>query len=322
MTPDYLIKVGDKNITDIIKDRLISFLIEDEGGLQSDCLTIVLDNRKERIEVPGTGKEIQLWLGYKETSLVKVGNYIVNEIFADGPTETLTIVANAASFRESLKEIKERSWMGFSLSEIVEKISQEHGYKARVANDYKNSPIKHIIQTESDMHFLTRLSLEKDAVFKIAGNCIVMSPKGYGKSASGKKISKINLERKDLKSWSFMSTDRPVYKSVGAFWYDVKNAEKKKIVMGSGSPSKLIKGVKSSEKAASEFVKSEYKKIKRIKTRLKFSCQGNPYLSVETPVSIKGVDSCSDLEWIMTEVHHEFSKNGYKTWGLAHLKAG
>ncbi|MDF1583908.1 MAG: hypothetical protein P1P78_11420 [Methyloprofundus sp.] len=63
MTPAYKILANQNDITAAIRDRLISLNITDEAGMQSDSITIVLDDRDNIIELPNKGAQLDVFIG-------------------------------------------------------------------------------------------------------------------------------------------------------------------------------------------------------------------------------------------------------------------
>ncbi|MDT9105882.1 late control protein, partial [Escherichia coli] len=115
--PNFKLLANDKNITDTILDRFVSLRYTDEAGLESDMLEIVLaDHIPEKpIQVPPTGAELQLFLGYDNDS-VRIGLFIVDELELAGWPGEMTIRARAAPYDKSkggkfnLQTQKVRSW--------------------------------------------------------------------------------------------------------------------------------------------------------------------------------------------------------------------
>ena len=79
--------------------------MRDEAGQKSDQLTIDLDDRGNQIEKPRDKARIEVWLGYKETGLVKVGTYEMQSFTRKwgDEGETVTIQASAADLKKQLK---------------------------------------------------------------------------------------------------------------------------------------------------------------------------------------------------------------------------
>ena len=311
MTPDYRIRANTKDITATIHDRLISLSVADEAGFKADTLTLVIDNRDGKVAIPLTGAELEVFMGYKETGLARMGLYVADEITIEGPPDTLTISANAANMRAGLKERKERSWNAFALGDIVKTIAAEHGYTAKVDSFLGAIRRNHLDQTESDMHLLTRLGKEYSAVAKVAGGTILFVQQGAAKSASGKALSPVTLTRGDLARWSVRSTDRKQYKAIVAYWQDVENGEKRKVQVGEGTPKKVITGIYPTEEMAKDAALAMQNTTSRSGSTLSFSCIGRSDLMAETPLTMHNVAEGVNGEWVISRATHEISDRGY-----------
>lgn len=150
MTPDFTIAADTKDATASIKARLLSLEISDSDGIQSDRLTIKLDDRDQALEMPRTGAELAVSLGYVETTLTDMGKWAVDTVDLSSPPNTMTIHANAINLSSSstasgktntLKQPKTRAWDNISIADIVASIAKEHGYTPRVAAKYATGTI-------------------------------------------------------------------------------------------------------------------------------------------------------------------------------------
>ncbi|WP_349967811.1 hypothetical protein [Wolbachia endosymbiont of Armadillidium arcangelii] len=102
MQPDFII---DK--CESIKDRVISLRLTDESGTIDDVVEVHVDYRDEDIDIPN---ELNIALGYRETDVLPMGVYTVNEITVQSPPKTLLIKAHATNLRLSLKEKVSKEW--------------------------------------------------------------------------------------------------------------------------------------------------------------------------------------------------------------------
>ena len=80
MTPDFKITVDEMDITELINQRLLSLTVTDEVGFVSDGLDLELDNRDAALELPPRGAVLSVTLGYKETALLPMGKFMVDEV--------------------------------------------------------------------------------------------------------------------------------------------------------------------------------------------------------------------------------------------------
>lgn len=311
MTPDYRVSANGKEITQTIQDRLISLTVLDEAGLLSDTLILELDNRENRVGLPSTGAVIEVWMGYKENGLATMGRFMVNEIRVEGPPETLTLVANAADMKEGFKERKERSWHDISIGDVVSTIASEHGYTARVSPELVARSAGYLHQSESDLHFLTRLAKEHGAMAKTAGSRLLFLPRGTGTSASGTKIPSVKLAQKDLEHWAMGQTDRKKYRATLAFWQDLDHGVKAQTLIGSGSPVRVLPDPSPNAEAARQRALTSHQTDQGEEARLDIACPGRFDLMVETPLEITGIAPGVDGPWVVDRVTHRMDRKGY-----------
>lgn len=66
MKPVFRIVIdGHGDITDLVRDRLLSLSVSDEAGRQSDSAELRLDDRVSVIRLPPKGAEMTVSLGYE-----------------------------------------------------------------------------------------------------------------------------------------------------------------------------------------------------------------------------------------------------------------
>lgn len=323
MTPDYKIEANSKDVTAAIRGRLISAVITDNEGLQSDTFEMTLDDRDNPIQLPETGAELKVWLGYRETGLELMGLYIFDEADIDGPPDTLILKAKAAhvgnsetlkGFKAALKEHKTRSWHEIALSDLVAAIAQESGYEPRVSPDLGGEVIAHIDQTaESDMNLLTRLARERNAVAKPSGGSLVFVPRGKAKSATGRTLSPVSLSRGDLTRWGMTIADREAYGSVEAAWQDLDSGEQVVVTAGDAPPVKKLRGTFATADEAGRAAQAELDRIQRGKSVPWFTLPGRPLLAAEYTVQIYGLRKELCGTWSVKKAIHSFSNSGYST---------
>ncbi len=87
MTPAFHIAVDGTDITAQIRYRLLWLRVTDEAGIQSDTVELTIDDRDGLIELPRTGANMSVSLGYEETGLFPMGAYTVDERELSGPAD-------------------------------------------------------------------------------------------------------------------------------------------------------------------------------------------------------------------------------------------
>jgi phage protein D len=312
MTPDFRIIADSTDITAAIRDRLLSLSVTDVAGIESDTVEIALDDRDGVIALPRTGAELEVGLGYKETGVLTMGRFVVDEVSLSGPPQALTIRARAADLRQGLKKPRTRPWENVSVGDIVASIAGEHGYQPKVAEALASEVIAHIDQVdESDLNFLTRLARDRGAIAKPAGGLLLFVPPGEAKSASGKDLPEVRLSADRISRWEVTLAERGKYLAVTARWFDQAAAEEQPVTAGSGEPVFTI-GRRYPDRAAAESAaKARLESFSRGLATLRLTCPGDPLLVAESRLTLSGVRHGVDAAWSVTRVAHRLDSNGY-----------
>jgi len=312
MTPDFRIIADATDITAALRDRLLSLSVSDAAGIESDTLEISLDDRDGVIALPRTGAELTVELGYKNAGLQRMGIYTVDEVGLSGPPQQMTIRARAADLRQGLKKPRTRSWDEVWLADIVRSIAAEHGDEARVGQVFESEALVHIDQAdESDLHFLTRLARERGAVAKPAGGLLLFVPAGEAKSASGRTIAPVTLGAGAVSRWEVTLAERGKYPAVTARWFDTASAAERTVTAGSGEPVFTIGRRYPDEQSAASAARAKLAAFARGLATLRLSCPGDPLLIAEGRMTVAGLRSGADGDWIITRVTHRLDGGGY-----------
>ncbi|AMO55613.1 contractile injection system protein, VgrG/Pvc8 family [Endozoicomonas montiporae] len=316
MQPVFTLEADRQDITNAIKDRLISLSVTDESGIQSDTLEIKLDDRDRSVRLPRTGAELFLHLGYRNDKLSPMGLFIVDELNMEGPPDTLTIRARAADFRQSLKSQNTRSWENVTLDDLTRTIAGNHQLEPVIAETLKDKTIAHIDQTEeSDLHFLTRLARQYDAVSTIKEGRLLFVPKGQGRTASGKDLPAISLTPEQLTRYRFTMTDRGKYTAVIAHWHNSATAQRVPVRVGEPDtkPVYTLRGQHPDEEAAKVAARSKLDSLQRGTQTASLTLPGNPSLRVEGKLTLTGFRNGVDGEWVINQVTHKLGRSGFVT---------
>ena len=323
MQPVFEIIADNQNITDKIKDRLLSIRITDEIKDQSDTLEISLDDREYKIELPKTGAELNISLGYEEIGISHIGLFIVDELSLSSPPATLIIRARAANFRESLKAQKTRSWDETTIGKILNEIASDNDLESKVSKEFKNIEIIHLDQTEeSDLHLLTRLGKQYDAIAKPIENYLAFVTREDFKSATDKKIKDIQLKPENVEQWRATIAERGKYQSVSAFWHDLENAERVKIKIGDGKPEYILRHNYIDADQAGLAASAKLESINRGVATVNITMQGDPSISIKAKLVLNDFREGVNGDWEITRVNHDFSSSGYKSMISAERKPG
>ncbi len=231
--PIYRLVVDGKDITVDMADRLISLTLTDNRGFEADMLDLQLDDTDGLLELPARGAVIHLAIGWAATGLVEKGSYTVDEVEHSGAPDTMTIRARSADLRSGLTTQRERSWHNVTLGDIVRTIADENGLEPAIAGSLAGLPIAHIDQTnETAVNLLSRLAKDHDAISTVKGGRLLFIPFASGKTASGKPLPAITIERQLGDQHRFSIADRESYTGVRALYNDVGHAVKGEITWG------------------------------------------------------------------------------------------
>lgn len=306
MKPDFSVIADADDITETIRSRLIRLRVTDESGTRSDTCEITLDDRGKRIAWPRHGANLQLSLGYKNLGLNPMGSYIVDEISHSGPPDTMTIRAKAADMIASLKAPKTRQWENQSLGQIVDHIAGEHTLNPRVSEALDNIVIPHIDQTEeSDVHLLTRLARQYDAVAKPANGFLLFVVKGEAKAASGQNLTPVVINKTQLIQHRMNQADRGKYAAVRTFWHDVSDGNRKPIVTSEDKPLYTIRESFPDAAQAADAGSAKLKVLQRGEATLSLTVIGNTQIQAEAPLIVSGLRGPIDGQWLIKRAEHQ-----------------
>jgi phage protein D len=309
----YKITADGSNITDLVADRLLACDITDQAGVKSDRLTLTIDDRDQRLEIPETGAELQVWLGYVGEVLVNMGKFTVDEVEVRGPAREMTIRANAADMTGEIKSPKERSWDGVSLGDVVRKIASEHRLTPAISQELAAIQLGHVDQTESDMQLLTRLCSDQGATCKVADGRLVVAKRASGKSTGGSDLPVAAIDAGDCSDWSANIAERGRFKTVIAQWHDLKTGKRSEERAGSGKPAITLKHTYQSKDAAKRAAKSKIEAMNRGGSKIQISgLVGDPTMSAELEAELSGFrDGLDGDGWVINSVTHSFTSSGY-----------
>lgn len=294
--------------------RLLSLSITDQSGIQSDTLSITLDDRDGTLVLPEKGAVIECWLGYKETNEVPMGRFILDEVEVSGMPQTLVLSAKAADMQAGFKTPKTRQWESVSVSDIVKTIAHEHHLEPKIAPPKGELGFAYLAQTEeSDLHFLTRLGQTIHAVIKPAFGYLVCVAKGESKTLSGQALPEIHLSKKDILQYRMVQAERGKYKAVKAYYYHALFAEPQELMVGKGEPLYCIRHPYADEREAQSAASAKLALFQRGSASLSLTMLGQPALMAEGRCHIRGIREGINGVWQVERVQHRLDAQGFIT---------
>ncbi|MCA8032026.1 phage tail protein [Burkholderia arboris] len=316
MTPRYRITAWDKDITALVADRLLSASVTDEAGIEADQFTMTLDDRDNVLAWPEKGAKLAVWLGYVETGLLKMGDYIVDEIEYSEPPATMVIRAKAADYANAyLKSQKTRSWpKNMTIGDLVKKIAAEHKLKPLVSKSLAAIKLPATHQTEeSDLNLLTRIAKDYNAIAKPAAGSLLFVVKGESRDANGKPLPVVTVTKGGKTTVRVVEADRGKYQSVVAYFHNPKTGKRDPVRFETGEPTFTMKYNYPDRAQAQKAAEAKHKALARQSKRLSLTMPGEPKTVAETRLTLDGFRDGVNGDWVAVSVRHDFGNNGFST---------
>ncbi|WBV22108.1 phage late control D family protein [Pantoea piersonii] len=339
-SPAFRLTMDGADITQKLEKRLMSLTLTDNRGFEADQLDIELDDADGQLQLPRRGVVLSLSLGWQGEALFPKGSYTVDEIEHSGTPDRLTLRARSADFRETLNIKREKSWHKTTAGEIVRDIAGRHKLRAVIGEGMAASDVDHLDQTnESDASFLMRLAKQCGAVACVKDGNLLFIRQGQGKTASGRALPVIALQRRDGDGHRFTLADRDAYTGVIASWLHTREPEKKPVakvkrrrkstakkkepeakqgdyLIGTDENVLVLSRTYANRSNAERAANMQWERLQR--GAATFSIQlakGRADLYTEMPVKVSGFKQQIDAgEWIITTLTHSLSADsGFTT---------
>lgn len=317
MKPAFRIVADGADISALINDRLLSLRTSDKPGMESDTFELRIDDRDGAMSLPRRGASIEVFLGYAETSLTRIGRYTVDDITLSGPPDTLVISGKASDMRGSGKSTRTGSWENVSMATIVGEISARNGWQPACPVTTKVPRIDQL--NESDFNFITRLAKKHDCTAKVADGKLLVMPRQGGKSASGKTLEVITVQRNDVSRWQFRLSDRSTHKAVNATHQDKKTGKLVVVHIENGEipdglpPVHTDRHIYPDKSAAEQAAKARLAAFNRSSAAVRLEMVGRTDLFAERMIDAQGFKDGLDGEYLVDSVEQTFTQSGWST---------
>lgn len=319
MTPNFKIIADQKDITALLRDRLLSIRTTDKPGLESDECEIHVDDRGGAVAFPRKGATLEVSLGYEGEPLTFIGKYRVDEIEISGPPQSIVIRAKPANIAATMKSQKRHSWESVKLADIVGDIARRNKLQPLCKVEAAVPRADQI--NESDMHFITRLAKQHGATATVKDGKLIVVTRGEGKSGSGKPLPSITLHRDDLASYTLTFPDRALFGEVQANYHDNKTGQLKKIELpnpnapaGVQAPKYTERHVHPTKEAAKAAADSRMAALNRATMTGKLELmKGRADVGAEKWLEITGIKDEANGIYLIESVEQNFSKSAWAT---------
>ncbi len=332
-----------EDLTSLFDARLISMIITDNRGFESDTIEMQLNDADGKLKLPKRKAKLAVTLGWSQIQATNKDSddniigpniknvFLIDEVEHSGTPDLMTIRGRSAQNTEELEEKKEQSYENITLGDLIAIIAKRNNLAYRFDKDIGASQIFHMDQTqESDISFLTRMVDEAGGVVTVKNDIMLVFKKGKGLTVGGKIIPPAIIKRESGDKHRFFTSERTGYTGVQTYWYDYANPtknphkiiyksqiDKSQIVLnGKNEKIKIIRYVYANKQSAEKAAESELNKIKQGTAQFTIElAKGRPDLFTEMPVIVEGFKTEIDsTNWTIIQCVHTLNRSaGFKT---------
>ena len=317
MKPTFRIVADGKDITTLINDRLLELRTSDKPGMESDDFELRIDDRDQAVTLPTRGASIEVYLGYTDKALTRLGRYTVDEVEVSGPPDTLVIRGKASDMRGSGKTVRSGSWENVPLQQIVRDVAARNGWQPVCPVQTKVPRIDQL--NESDYNFITRLAKQYDCTAKLADGKLLVMPRQGSQTASGKNLIPVVLGRSDLSRYQFRFGDRNTQKAVRTKYQDKKTGALQVVELGNdelpdGLPAvHTDRHIYPNKSAAEQAAKARLAAFNRSTAGVRLEMVGRTDVFAERLIVVQGFKPGLDGEYLADAVEQLFTPAGWTT---------
>ena len=315
--PIFRLLANEKDITQTIRQNLISLGFDDKEGFKSDEISFKV---RGLFAKPTFGDKLELWLGWtgegaEGSDLMWLcGKFAVQTCERDFKEQSTEVRATAVDFASEIKTKKRRSWENTTLFAIAGKIADENALKLKTSGE--DMAIRSRLQDGlSDLEFLYSLSKELGYLAATKNDTLILAPKnGNDKSSEAEQESglpQIELSLSELESLNITEANRNAYGSVTCEWQDVESGKRKQIKVGKGKQTyKMQIPEPKSDAEAYKLAQSKLDELKKGGINGRCSCMGANIVA-GAQLKFKGAAGLEDVKFSIKSVSHTFDASGY-----------
>ena len=318
MKPAWLVTANSVALGGKANARIDSIQYHDATGDEADQLVVEFDDHDNSLQIPPTGAELSLMLGWAGSALHDKGTFVVDEAEHTGSPDKITITARSADFREAFRVKRSTSWdAGTSLQDLLTTIASRYKLSAKVGATLATISLQQVTQSgESDSNLLNRLGKQHDAVATVKNGFLLFFPKGQGTTAGGNLLPSATIERQQTTDHSYKKVDKKTaFTGVQAHWYDNDAAAQKTVLAGSAGNLKKLRTALPDNQQATEAANAEWQRIQRGAATMSLTiAPGSPELVNGQPITLNGWKTAIDAhQWLIDDLHHNIAGGGLIT---------
>lgn len=318
MRAEFEIVANNKDITPLIRDRLIELRVVDKPGMDSDEVEIKLDDRDSKVIFPPKGATLRVSLGWSGQRLNYLGTFVVDEVELSGPPSSISVKGKPADLRQVSRGQRDQSYENTTLEDIVKTVAARNGWQPVCKVD---AVVPRIDQLgESDIHFMTRIARQYGATASVKDGKLLVMPRDGGVSASGGALPSVSLSPADLISWKLTFPDRSGFKKIKTKSHNKKNGGQLDVIVPNDdadesgvSGTHVDKHVYPSPEAAAAAAKSRKETLNRQTASGSMTMVGRADVAAEKHIVLKGFKAGADGKFLIDGVTHTYNGGSWVT---------
>lgn len=313
--PIFRLLANEKDITQTIKQNLISLGFDDKEGFKSDEISFKVHGIFAK---PTFGDKLELYLGWAgegEGNMWLCGKFAVQTCERDFKEQSTEVRATAVDFAGEIKTKKRRSWENTTLFAIAGKIADENALRLKTSGE--DMTIRSRLQDGvSDLEFLYSLAKELGYLAATKNDTLILAPKSGGDEADeaekgGDGLPQIELNLSELESLNITEANRNAYGSVTCEWQDVESGKRKQIKVGKGKQTyKMQIPEPKSDAEAYKLAQSKLNELKKGGINGRCSCMGANIVA-GAQIKFKGAPGLEDVKFSVKSVSHTLEPSTY-----------
>lgn len=316
--PIFRLLANKKDITQTIKQNLISLGFDDKEGFKSDEISFKVHGIFAK---PVFGDKLELYLGWADEgeegadNIWLCGKFAVQTCERDFKEQSTEVRATAVDFAGEIKIKKRRSWENTTLFAIAGKIADENALLLKTSGE--DMAIRSRLQDGvSDLEFLYSLAKELGYLAATKNDTLILAPKSRGDEADGAEkggdgLPQIELNLSELESLNITEANRNAYGSVVCEWQDVESGKRKQIKVGKGKQTyKMQIPEPKSDAEAYKLAQSKLNELKKGGINGRCSCMGANIVA-GAQVKFKGAAGLEDVKFSVKSVSHTLEPSAY-----------
>ncbi|WP_017517021.1 phage late control D family protein [Pseudomonas nitroreducens] len=317
MKPEFQIVADGSDITALINDRLLLLRTVDKVGMESDEFELRIDDRDGAVTLPRKGARLEVLLGYQGQALARLGAFTVDTVEFAGPPDAIVIRGRASDMRGTGKAARSGSWEAVSLARIVADVAVRNGWQPECP--VTTSVPRADQLKESDFHFITRLARQFDCTAKVADGKLLVLPRQYGQTASGRALGEVALRRADVSRFQFRFDDRSAQKAVRTRYQDKTKGPLQVLeIPNEDAPDGLPpvhtdRHIHPSKTAAEQAARARLAAFNRSTANVRLEMPGRTDLFAERTISVSGFKAGVDGSYLVDSVEQVFTASGWST---------